>query len=244
MPSSIEASSNSISEAFSGWLQDEIRSSSDPTNRNRYLNDFETAIRGLKGGWDHPDNYSAIKLRSHLDRLPFWFESFTQDPANDFLSARIVFAALMQVSGSYRNQCYLQAQDAEDYIKKRLSKPIGTNLDHLIERRISQLLPVSREFAEAGITIDSLDVQREAVSRIGESAVKRMCSRTKIGYDFGQQDSTSVREMIVAQSNWATFAIDAVTLAAKIRGGKLVAVPFLEAKSISDDPQVIYPLAA
>lgn len=77
-----------------------------------------------------------------------------------------------------------------------------------------------------------------------QQSKRRVCSRIKVGYELGHPvGSTSVQEIIVAQYAWSRLTIDCVVLAAKIRKGELAAVPFLEPRSISLDPQVVYPLA-
>ena len=70
-----------------------------------------------------------------------------------------------------------------------------------------------------------------------------MVDRLEAELAVGQEDSPSIQEVLKAQREWIIFATECVTLAAKIRRGELARVPFLEAKSISADPKVTYPLA-
>lgn len=229
-----------ISGAFYNWLQAEVETSGG--DRNEYLNDFEEMRRRLTLGYEHPDNWAVTKHQSHMDRYPVWWEAFALDPSDDYQSARILFNALMQVSGMYRDQCYIQASDQEDYLARR-AKIVGINPQQPVALGLRVLVPETGDFSLADLEIESLDERRKEAMVIGELAVKKMCERLFHKDDLGAQDSVSVRETMSAQYSWLSFATDCVVLAAKIRKGELGAVPFLEAKSISDDPKVIYPLA-
>lgn len=243
MSNPVRDSAANISEAFSQWLRDEVASSSSEGDVNVYLDEFNTAREGLRGGWDHPKNFTARKLESHLTRLPLWWEAYTLDPSDDYQSARFLFNSLMQVSGCYRNQCYMEAKDADDYKERRL-KAVGIYLGTTVLHRLMDTVPASGSFAEADITLEELDKVRVEVSEAGEEAVRKVCKRTVAGFDFGVPDSMSAKFMMEAQHAWLNLSSDSVVFAAKIRGGELAAVPFLEAKSISEEPQVIYPIAA
>lgn len=235
-----------ISNAFYNWLDYEVASSS--MDKNIYLDEYDEAIAGLKGGLDHPTNYTWPKLQSHLNRLPIWFEGFRltnpEDDEFDYQAARLTFAGLMQISGSYRNQCYVQSKDQDDYLNRRTAA-IGFNIYRFVDQRIRYRLPYySDDLAETNIGIEDLNEQMKAVSKAGEFAVKRLCKRVEMGYDLQAEDSISALYMEAAQRMWLKFATDSVLLAAKIRDGDLAGVPFLEPKSISADPppKVFYPM--
>lgn len=232
--------SKRIGEVFYDWLQEEVTSSG--TDKNSFLDEYDTVIAGLKAGWDHPDNFAARKNEAHLGRLPVWFEAFKQDPDNDYQAAKLAFAGLMLVSGCYRDQCYVQAQDAEDYIDRR-GKAIGIPYDLAIKMRLQYLLPAKGELSRAHIDVDHLYQSMKAVSKIGETAINRLTTRVSEGHDLKAESSPSVTQMKYAQLEWFNFATESVILFAKMRGGFLSAVPLLEPKSISADPspKVIYP---
>jgi len=232
--------SKRIADVFYEWLKDEVNSSG--TDRNKFLDEHETAVEGLKSGWGSPHNYIARKLESHLDRLPIWFEGFRLDSDDDFQAARVAFAGLMQVSGCYRDQCYVQAQDAEDYIQRR-QMAIGIGHDMAVKMQLSYILPASGNFNRALIDPDTLGKSMQAVSGLGERAVKILASRVENGEDLKQESSPSVTQMKYAQLEWLKFATESVVLMAKQRKGFLSAVPLLEPKSISADPppKVVYP---
>ncbi|MBI4034436.1 hypothetical protein HY380_00895 [Candidatus Saccharibacteria bacterium] len=233
----------SISQACLDWLGQEIQNSSTSGDINAYLDDYVTAVEGLSGGWDHPKNYTARKLESHLSRLPYWFEAYSYDPLDDYQSARLLFAGLMQTSGSYRNQCYLQATSAEDYIHRRTTRSIGINFQGFCQERLEELVPDGR-LSKARINLEGLGDHVSRAISVGEAAVRRVCNRVQDGQDLGKQTSASVMEMLMAQHVWSRLVIDSVIFAAKIRNGNLQTVPFLEPKSISLDPKVIYPITA
>jgi hypothetical protein len=236
----IEEPTEAVAGSFYKWLQTEVETSG--TDRNRYLDEYDRALEGLKAGWEDPRNFTARKLESHNQRLPLWWEAYTYNPLDDYQSARILFAGLMQLSGAYRDQCYVQARDADDYIERR-QKAIGIDLKPPVGIRMYTYLPSTGNLARARISNEDLKNRMEKSINVGEVTVKNLCRRAEIGEDLGKAHSPAVVEMYLAQENWTTFCTDCVILAAKLRKGKLSSVPFLEPKSISEDPQVYYPLA-
>jgi hypothetical protein len=237
---SVEDATEAISGAFNQWLAGEVESSN--SDRNDYLDNFQEWRSQIRLGYANHGNWTAEKNRAHLNRLPIWWQGFEMDPSNDEQSAKILFAGLMFVSGAYRNQCYFQAESAEDYESRRRAA-VGINIENAISTRLNTHLPSTGNFANARISVEDLNQRRIASEKIGETAVKAICARGQIGYDFGQERSRSVVEMANAQYNWLTFSVDCVTLAAKIRKGELEAVPFLHPINITDNPGVYYPLA-
>ena len=249
----ISGSTRLIGEAFYDWLEAEVITSSTEGDINTYLNDF-TTIRGgekdgikikgaLDGGWDDPKNYLARKLEAHNNRLPHWFEAYTLAPDDDYQAARLSFAGLMQVSGAYRDQCYMEAVDGEDYMNKR-QQVIGVDIVQSVADRLRHILPKSGDFSLADVSPESFEDEMKRVSRIGELAVRKMCERARLGFDFSATDTPSSGALRVAQYEWLLLTTDAVALAAKTRGGRLEAVPFLEPRSISEQSDKVphYPL--
>jgi hypothetical protein len=226
-----------VSGVYLNWLRAEVASSH--VERNKILDEYDDAVEGLRGGWEHPKNFTARKAESHTDRLAPWYEAFSLVPDDDYQASRIIFAGLMQLSGNYRNQCYVEATDSEDYLNRR-SLGVGIDLAQSAKERMRIYLPESAEFDKTQLSIESLDARRQEVERIGMSSVRTIVSRVKGGYDLGLPDSTSVREAKIAQYTWAGFTTDALTLVAKLRGGSLEAVPFLEPRSITDQSGTIY----
>ena len=236
--SEIDTISEVVTEVYMDWLRAEVESSH--VERNKILDDYDDAIEGLKGGWDHPKNFSARKVEGHIDRLGPWFEAFTMAEDDDYQAARIIFAGLMQVSGSYRNQSYVEAQNSSDYLAMR-QNVIGINLENAVSTRLRTFLPSTANFSSARITLEDLNRRRQEAEAIGLRAVKAMCVRVVLGLDLHKKDSRAAREAQNAQYNWATFTTDALTYVAKKRGS-IADVPFLEPRSITDQSGTIrYP---
>lgn len=234
--SRIDAISGEVTGVCLDWLRAEVASSH--VERNKVLDDYNDAIEGLKGGWDHPKNFSARKVESHIDRLGPWFEAFSMAEEDDYQAARIIFAGLMQTSGSYRNQCYVEAQDRADYLLIR-QEAIGINLENAVGNRLRTFLPGTGDFSKARISLEDLDQRRQDAEAIGLRAVKAMCARVVLGWDLRKKDTRAAREAQNAQYNWATFTTDALTYVAKNRGS-LAEVPFLEPRSITDQSGAIH----
>lgn len=239
-----------IAGTFDGWLNAEVRSSG--VGVNEYLDEYTTAVRGLRGGYNHPDNFTARKNESHLGiRMPQAWATYqlTQgedvDPKiRDNQSGFLMFTPLMQVSGTFRTQCYLEASSPEDYLVRRHNRPHGIDMEHIVSERLAKWLPESDSFTEAGIDIPQLGRQIEIVAALGRKSIEAMCEQTGQNLDLEEEETISTRHMQVAQREWAGLATDCLILAAKIRRGELEAVPFWEPKSISSTPppEVIYPL--
>ena len=232
-----------IGSSFENWLVAEVNTSSTQGDVNTYLNDFTTAREGITGGYDHPKNYSAIKLRSHIDRLAFWFNIFEQEPTDEEIAAKLIFAGLMQLSGTYRNQSYLEAKNAPEYAERR-SKGIGIDTAAIVQNRLDLWTPSGAALDQVTITSEDLGKKIESVSKVGEIAVRRISMRGVWKYDLGETNSISSQYMQFAQKRWLEYTTDALILAAKNRGGDLTKVPFWEPKSISSTPppKIKYPL--
>lgn len=241
-----EDSSANISSAVYDWLEAEVNSSSELQDRNSYLDDYTKVVSGMRAGWDHPDNLPARKLESHLDHLPVWFEAFAGTSPNEeyfeYRSAKLIFAGLMQVSGCYRDQCYVEAGGADDY-KSRRQQVVGVSIQNTVRHRLSDFLPSSGQLSDASITIEELDSQRLEISRLDREAVRALCNRVKLGYDVGVEGSVSAHKMQEAQTGWLSFTADSIILAAKLKKGELAGVPFLEPRSIKEQSgELHYPL--
>jgi hypothetical protein len=241
MSSAIDRSVERVAGVVHDWLVAEVESSSG--DRNQYLDDFSKWQQQIRLGYDDDRNWTSNKNRAHLDRLPIWWQAYELDPLHDEASAKITFAGLIFISGAYRNQSYFQAQDADDYQARR-AHGVGIDLESAVSTRLNTHLPRTGSFKTANITLETLDERRKQAAVIGEQTIKTVCARAYYGYDLGQENSRSVNEMKQDQYAWATFVTDAVTLAAKLRGGDLDAVPFLHPVNISDNPGVIYPFAS
>jgi hypothetical protein len=257
-----EAVALRINSALSEWWDAEVRSSG--VVINGYLDDYVTAVRGLRGGWEHPDNFTARKNEAHVDiRLPqAWqtFEMSLQPNASqfekDYQSAYLLFTPKMQVSGTFRTQCYLEAQGTDDenrasnYLERRHSRPAGIDILHATEEVLDEVLPPSGDIRGASVTTESLKYRLDLASEVGRKMIELMCERTmqKIDeseesdhLDIGVENSPSVVYMKTAQKEWVVFCITKIIHDAKLRNGKLNDVPFLDAKSITASPEIYHP---
>jgi hypothetical protein len=249
----INESGAMIADAIENWLKAEVVSSGID---NTYLDDYTDAVEWLKLGFEHPDNFSAQKHKSHVEnRMPIWWQAFelTQpgDQQFDEQSAKITFNALMQISGTYRNQAFLQAANPEDYLQRRMKGTGLSSLQNVVSDRLATHFLAETWNEEADFTAANIDfaVLEQRMDRVCQKTgeyILTMCSRVEAGKDLGLEHSKSVNEMIDAQYSWLAFAVDCVTYFAKTRGGNLQAVPFLEPKSIAatPPPTVIYPLVS
>jgi hypothetical protein len=179
-----------IAHTFDGWLNAEVRSSA--VGVNEYLDEYTTAVRGLRGGYSHPDNFTARKNESHLGiRMPQAWEAYkvTQDDETDVYnrdhqSGFLMFTPLMQVSGTFRTQCYLEASSPEDYLARRHSRPHSVNMEHLVGERLAMWLPEPGNLAEASIDIPKLGRQIEIVAAVGRKCIETMCEQTGQNLDL------------------------------------------------------------
>lgn len=242
------------------WLNAEVQSSSQGTNS--YLNDFDEIRKLMILGYEHPQNITSKKNESHMDRLPVWWQGFEMlspgEEGYDYQAARITFAGLVFISGAYRHQSYLQAVNAEDYLKKR-SLVLGVNPTKPVADAFAAVVPETSGLEQANVNLESLTELKDKVARIGDMAIKNTYHRLEYGYttgrsdldginaiveeyqELGKSDSASVKELVAAQRNWLYFLATKIIFDAKVRGGELKAVPFLDATSISKDPKVYYP---
>jgi hypothetical protein len=240
----LEDAAANISSVVYDWLEAEVRTSSKPADVNAVLDDYTKAIAGLRGGFDHPYNFVWNKLNSHISRLEGWVsdlgtETSPKDIDFDKFAVKVTFGGLMQVSGSYRGQCYVEARGVEDYLERR-ARVINVNLTEVVMNTLTRRLPENGQFAEASIDLEELDHRRETVSNLGERAVKVMCNRVVMGQDLGQPGSRSAQEMMDAQRLWLDLTVDSIVLTAKLKSGDLGAVPFWEPISIGEQTGSLY----
>lgn len=237
-----------ITDGIEDWLKDEQVSSSVPGSTNSYLDDFDRyqIQRRLSLPIDDPGNWYARKNEDHLDvRLLNWWRDFADEPENDTLSAKLTFTPLMLLSGTFRTQCVIQATSAEDYGHRRFGQNRVTGIDMwpLVANKLDQRLVTIANFADANITLESLEAQKSLTQVKARATHRFAIERCGMGLDIGQEESPAVVALLESQATLADLVIDSVIFAAKIRGGELARVPFWEAKSVSEDPQVYYPFS-
>ncbi len=224
-----------ITDGIVDWLQTERNVSN--IDRNSYLDQLDEQLKFRALPIDDPANQMVNKLFSHIQRLPVWFEAFSEDPTDDYQTGKMIFSPLMLLSGRYREQLLFQAKDQEDYYRRKSSLgDLNHEVSDAVSHRINTLghteldLPTLK--ATARFCIDAAVKEAEEVNL-----------RAASGIDFGKEESPSVSAIRSSERLWTEFIADLIVFARQVRNGNLAAVPFLEAKSISDEPKVYYPFA-
>lgn len=232
-----------ISGAIYDWLAAEVASSSDPNDVNTILDDYETAIEGLKGGFDAEKNFTWKKHRGHMDRLPIDFENLAstppEDSAFDWFAGKVIFDGLMEISGTFRNQCYVEGISPEDYMERR-QKIVSISVGNTVGHRLIDLVPMDGGFDDARISLEGMSKRLEDVIDVGSGVIKNLINIMTLGEDT----TSAAAEMVAGQYEWLKFTVDSLILVTKLKHGKLATVPFLEPRSISEQSgKLWYPLA-
>jgi len=231
------SSAEVISKSLEGWFRAEHASSSKGVNQ--YLDTLEWGTSTLALPWDDVNNGNAGKTLGHIDRirLPNWGGAFAANPSNDYLAARQLFGLQMLISGCYKNQCYAQ----DNFRARKFGEPpIGIDIPDVVGNRLITLYMNSEAtFAEKVITIDDLTSRTAQMVKVAVDSLGFVHSRAK--FDIGRESTETAESLKSNQQGWLELGIDHIAFAAQLRGGSLTEVPFLEAKSISEEPQVYYP---
>jgi len=89
------------------------------------------------------------------------------------------------------------------------------------------------------ITIDDLTAKTAQMVKAAMDSLVFLHARAQ--FEMGRESSETVESLKLAQQGWLELAVDHIAFAAQVRDGSLAEVPFLEARSISEEPQVYYP---
>lgn len=229
-----------ITRGISSWLDQEAARSS--VDHNVYLDNLDRARRDLALSLDDTTSYQAAKPHSHHNRQRLWGEAMIADPSNDFATARHIFNLLMQMSGSARNIRYFQAASQEDYLERKRRKNIaGIDVFGAVSAGIRKL----RQPDSGSLVVPSAEeIQAVTLGQFEQKEKMLAELRNRVPEDFGKEESPAVTALQEEQRQWAQLVASSVLMAREYRSGDLAAVPVLEPKSISDEPQVIYPFAA
>jgi hypothetical protein len=163
---------------------------------------------------------------------------------NEYAIARQIFCGQMSLSGLFRAQCMLQATDQEDYYHRRIDGDCtGIDLESTVDKRLSGLfggaVPDAEDFGKPRIFLPELVRQTKDANR---RQLRNMQYLHEAGrHHMSQQHSPVIEKLIDLQVFWTNLIVNYIGFAAGERDGQLGFVPFLEPKSISDDPQVYYP---
>lgn len=214
-----------ITEGVEDWLLEEVESSR--TGRNSVLDKHQ------------PNLVDIRKVEGHYNRLTAWTEQFAKESANDYLTARQLFAAQMHLSGLFRMQCQILARSQEEYEKRRFgSYPLGINVSKHVNDILTERFgkfPVSSDLSQETVRLEQLVSATTELNDRNYSDLNKMSSYTR------PRKAGTIIKLQRMQREWLNLSTDYILYAAQIRGGNLSTVPFLEPKSYSDSPQVYYP---
>ena len=237
-----------VATVLSQWLSDEISNSDE--GRNSYLSDYEDRRNDLFKPFNDQTNFQAQKAKGHYDRLIQWVTLYKENDlmSNDWFAAKLSFACMMSISGSYRKQCFFEAADKNDYLKRRYGQPTGTNVYGIVA---DELAPTKLQEVNAMNDEERLDYIVERSLRTNDQSLNlhSLIHNWAIGHPkvigrIASAEDEPVVAMKEAQKLWTGLAAAHIVIAASFRGEDYSRVPFLEPKSISDVGEVIYPFAA
>lgn len=232
-----------ISRVTRDWLQAEIEESMQPQNGNSVLDNWHKFHLDLMLPFDSANNWNAQKAKGHYERLLKWTllpEEQPQLVENDAFLGQQTWAALMFVSGAYRRQCFFQAADPEDYTHRRKDEgPAAVDLEAIAREHLATgpQVTVYKDTPWGRLQQATLNLNEEsfkAAKLVHECGVPGL----------GREDSEAVRLLTELQEKWAGLAVDYMAFAAQRAGKDWQAVPLLEPKSVSQDPQIYYPFSS
>lgn len=228
-----------ITLALRNWLQTEIDSTMQDHSRNAYLNDWDRFFMDLGLPFQDRANQNSGKAIAHYNRLRDWtlaVESYPQLLEDDYFLARQIFCAQMFISGAYRRQCFFQATDPADYARRRQRQgPVGIDLTAAVRTGLKEELPVAYSDTPWGRL-------QQATLKLNEEALEGAELVHQLGPDsIDREDSTAVRVLQDIQNRWVKLAVNYMTFIAEQPSKSFQDVPFLEAKSITEEPAVYYP---
>jgi hypothetical protein len=235
-----------VATALTAWLQQEIVNSD--AGRNGYLSKFQDRRDDFHKPFDDPSNFQSQKAKSHYDRLIQWVCPYDQDDLrhDDWFAGRLVFAGLMEVSGSYRKQCFLEATDTSDYIQRRHDHgPTGIDMfklsaDELASERVEAINAMNPDERISYIIDRTLLTGAKSLG-LHESLHPPSTILSHLEGRLEAPDSAPVRAMKESQKIWAGLALAHIVVAASFRDNDYSKVPLLEPESITDVKNIIYP---
>lgn len=195
-------------------------------------------------------NVFATKSQAHRNRFleegPFW-RGFADNPTDDYLTGKMLFACMMRISGMRRLESLLAEPDAKTYAinrRQKLEIPEKPFHDALEATATHQLGPAYKGVKiprTPRIKLDSLITRREGSLAQEEKMLEFIADRASNGLDIGKPRSESLWLAHQNQQMLLGLFTSMVLYSAQQRGGDIRTVPLLEPKSITLDPKVIYP---
>jgi len=240
--------SEQVSNTLNQWLTEEIVNSDE--GRNAFLSDYQDRRNDLFKPFNDTSNFQAQKAKSHYNRLIQWVSPYKESDfrTNDWFAARLTFACLMNISGSYRKQCFFEAADESDYLKRRYEQPVGIDTGEVVA---GELDPDKLHTISAMGEDERLDYIIERSLRTNDESLDLhnlihtwAAAHQKPEGSLASAEDEPVIAMKEAQKLWTGLAAAHIVVAASFRDEDYARVPFLEPRSITDVAGVIYPLAA
>jgi hypothetical protein len=235
---SCELSPNeAIARAIHYWLAEEIQSSG--SSKNAVLDNFYTARKSFMLRADDQGNKNIGKNDGHYNRLKLWTSQFEENSTDDYLTARQLFCAQMYLSGMFRLECFVVSNDEAEYRFRRFGgQVLGVDLRKSIAGRFSESNTV--ELSRLADATNAANDQTYFTLRTLHDRNRR--SDTLFNYvRFLNTRGDWFKELSSLQNTWLDLSVDYISYAAQARGKDLSKVPFLEPKSISENPQIYYP---
>lgn len=236
-PSTPEVLATHIARVTREWVHEEALESIN--DRNKYLGDYLKGHEWLQMEYLDPLNLPASKHSNHHNRQRFWGNAHEIEPDNDFAAGRHLFNILMQVSGLAKRLCYVKATSMEHYFGLKTDPGvIGIDPFPVVLGKI-----MTRQAATPPnlLALDVPELQTATLDQFSEIKEDFDGLRDDIEADFGQPESPTVGKLRAIQMKWVRLVTDGVLTLMANRDGRLIKVPVLQPKSISDEPEVYYP---
>lgn len=234
---------NEVGSVIRDWLWLEHHLST--TSRNRYLDNLGSAQDCLKLSYRDPSNFIARKALGHLDRLKHFklaLEAIYDDPEHtdrkiDEQEARLLFGLLMRASGCHLNQLIIQSNSQTNFNRRKAAESSGVDIIELAHRKLDdEPLWENSNLEDVYQSIDQAsNLERLAMIELYDNhlAIKHL----------GQEQSPAVDLLKEVQTAWINSALQFIKHQAWTKKHRLLRVPFLEPKSISDNPEIFYPFS-
>jgi hypothetical protein len=235
---------------LNGWLEYEVATSTANYGGNSYLDSYDNVIASMQFPINDPRNTSATKGLSHLSRFQeghsFW-DSFALDPTDDFAAGRITFAAMMMLSGVRRNLAYVHGGSEKGYLSWR-QKHAGLAPDAIgritgMFLRTSGGPPHGNTISERSVPAPTLEDLRGVIAsaEVSTFITKEMLTFwAKSPRDPGMTRG-AIESLQHEEAEYTKLVVSFAAFNAGLREGRLSRVPLLEPRSITTDPDVIYP---
>lgn len=254
----VEAEAEKIASVLDWWIGQEVISSG--STHNAYLDDFDQFEKELQGAEQGTFNVAVSKATAHYQRLIGWTndvetastnpEEFSEDDL-DYLLARQLFGVMMLVSGNLRKQALISASSQEEYATYRNDNSlVGLDIHKVVRDRVwwHRAAKQSQPIADEQHNL----LQNTLVTNDLSHAWTSDFLYARGSKEPGRNNTETVAAGHIAEQAWVELAVDYIFYMddrnfelGKSNGYEGFAkVPFLEPKSITLEPGIIYPFSA